>query len=83
MPDPTRADVRFIEYYIDFIELQMRGVSRGTTQDSLSDVGYSDLLTLLEPTDPQLECPLDGWMHRFRLTVSVLPASDETWGGHR
>lgn len=36
VPDPEKADVRFIKYYIDTIKLEMQGVSRGTTQDNLS-----------------------------------------------
>ena len=34
--DPMKADVRFIKYYIDFIKLDMKQVSHGTTQDNLS-----------------------------------------------
>ena len=34
--DPDKADVRFINYYIDTLKLQMQSVSRGTTQDNLS-----------------------------------------------
>ena len=36
VPDPCKADVRFVKYYIDTIKLQMQSVSRGTTQDNLS-----------------------------------------------
>lgn len=36
IPDPDKADVAFIKYYIDTIKLQMQSVSRGTTQDNLS-----------------------------------------------
>jgi len=36
VPNPEKADVRFIKYYIDTIKLQMQIVSRGTTQDNLS-----------------------------------------------
>jgi type I restriction enzyme, S subunit len=36
VPNPEKADVRFIKYYIDTIKLQMQNVSRGTTQDNLS-----------------------------------------------
>jgi type I restriction enzyme S subunit len=36
IPDPDKADVRFIKYYVDTIKLQMQSVSRGTTQDNLS-----------------------------------------------
>lgn len=36
VPDPEKADVRFVKYYIDTIKLQMQNVSRGTTQDNLS-----------------------------------------------
>lgn len=34
--DPSKADVRFIKYYMEILRLQMQGVSRGTTQDNLS-----------------------------------------------
>jgi len=36
IPDPAKADVRFIKYYIDLIKLDMQQVSHGTTQDNLS-----------------------------------------------
>lgn len=36
IPDPEKADVRFIKYYIDTVKVQMQSVSRGTTQDNLS-----------------------------------------------
>lgn len=36
IPDPGKADVAFVKYYIDTIKLQMQSVSRGTTQDNLS-----------------------------------------------
>lgn len=36
VPDPDRADVRFIKYYVDVIKLQMQSASHGTTQDNLS-----------------------------------------------
>ena len=36
IPDPEKAEVRFIKYYIDTIKLQMQSVSRGTTQDNLN-----------------------------------------------
>jgi len=36
VPDPEKADVRFIKYYIDLIKLEMQNVSKGTTQDNLS-----------------------------------------------
>jgi type I restriction enzyme S subunit len=35
-PDPEKADVRYIKYYIDTIKLGMQNISRGTTQDNLS-----------------------------------------------
>ena len=34
--NPTKADVRFIKYYIDLIKIDMQQVSHGTTQDNLS-----------------------------------------------
>jgi type I restriction enzyme S subunit len=36
IPDPTKADVRFVKYYMDTLKLQMQSISRGTTQDNLS-----------------------------------------------
>lgn len=36
IPDPSKADVRFIKYYMDTLKLQMQSISRGTTQDNLS-----------------------------------------------
>lgn len=36
VPDPEKADARFIKYYIDTIKLQMQSVSHGTTQANLS-----------------------------------------------
>ena len=34
--DPDKSDVRFVKYYMEILKLQMRSVSRGTTQDNLS-----------------------------------------------
>ncbi|RFO96782.1 restriction endonuclease subunit S [Rhodoferax lacus] len=36
IPDPKKADVRFVKYYLDTLKLQMQSISRGTTQDNLS-----------------------------------------------
>jgi len=36
IPDPKKADVRFVKYYMDTLKLQMQSISRGTTQDNLS-----------------------------------------------
>ncbi len=36
IPDPGKADVRFIKYYIDILKLGMQSISRGTTQDNMS-----------------------------------------------
>jgi len=36
IPDPMKADVRFVKYYMDTLKLQMQSISRGTTQDNLS-----------------------------------------------
>ena len=36
IPDPNKADVRFIKYYLEVLKLQMQNVSKGTTQDNLS-----------------------------------------------
>lgn len=36
VPDKHKADVRFVKYSIDTLKLQMRNISRGTTQDNLS-----------------------------------------------
>lgn len=34
--DSSKADVRYVKYYIDTLQARMQGVSRGTTQDNLS-----------------------------------------------
>lgn len=36
IPDPQKADVRFIKYFLEILKLRMQSVSRGTTQDNLS-----------------------------------------------
>ncbi len=36
VPDPEKADVRFVKYYIDTIKLRMQNISHGATQDNLS-----------------------------------------------
>ncbi|MBN8557615.1 MAG: restriction endonuclease subunit S [Proteobacteria bacterium] len=36
VPDPAKADVRFIKYYLDTIKLHMQNISHGATQDNLS-----------------------------------------------
>ncbi len=36
IPDPEKADVKFIKYYIDILKLGMQSISRGTTQDNMS-----------------------------------------------
>ncbi len=36
VPDPEKADVRFIKYYIDILKIGMQSISRGTTQDNMS-----------------------------------------------
>lgn len=36
VPDPDKADVRFVKYYMEILKLKMQNVSRGTTQDNLS-----------------------------------------------
>ena len=36
IPDPDKADVTFIKYYIDILKLGMQSISRGTTQDNMS-----------------------------------------------
>jgi type I restriction enzyme S subunit len=36
IPDQSKADVRFVKYYIDTIKMQMQSASLGTTQDNLS-----------------------------------------------
>lgn len=43
-PDPDKADVKFIKYYIDQIKLSIQSMSKGTTQDnlSLSKLSYID-----------------------------------------
>ena len=45
--NPKESDVRFVKYAIDNIKLQMRNISRGTTQDNLS---LDKLLTFDIPT---------------------------------
>lgn len=34
--DPSKADVRFIKYYLEILKLRMQGISHGATQDNLS-----------------------------------------------
>jgi type I restriction enzyme S subunit len=34
--DPTKADVRFIKYYLEILKLRMQNISHGATQDNLS-----------------------------------------------
>ena len=34
--DPSRADVRFVRYYLEILKLRMQGISQGATQDNLS-----------------------------------------------
>ncbi len=34
--DPSKADVRFVKYYLDTIKQQLKSVSKGATQDNLS-----------------------------------------------
>jgi type I restriction enzyme S subunit len=36
VPDPAKADVRFIKYYLEILKLRMQNVSHGATQDNLS-----------------------------------------------
>ena len=36
VPDPEKADVRFIKYYLEILKLQMQNISHGATQDNLS-----------------------------------------------
>jgi type I restriction enzyme, S subunit len=36
VPDPEKADVRFVKYYMDVMKIRMQNISRGTTQDNLS-----------------------------------------------
>jgi type I restriction enzyme S subunit len=36
VPDPDKADVRFIKYYMEILKLRMQNVSHGATQDNLS-----------------------------------------------
>jgi type I restriction enzyme S subunit len=36
IPDPKKADVRFVKYCMDTMKLRMQNVSKGTTQDNLS-----------------------------------------------
>jgi type I restriction enzyme S subunit len=34
--DPSKADVRFVKYYLEILKLRMQGISHGATQDNLS-----------------------------------------------
>ena len=34
--DPSKADVRFIKYYLEILKLRMQSISHGATQDNLS-----------------------------------------------
>ena len=36
VPDPDKADVRFIKYYLEILKLRMHNISHGATQDNLS-----------------------------------------------
>lgn len=36
IPDPDKADVRFIKYYLEILKLRIQNVSHGATQDNLS-----------------------------------------------
>jgi type I restriction enzyme S subunit len=35
-PDTSKADVRFIKYYLEILKLRMQNISHGSTQDNLS-----------------------------------------------
>ncbi|MBC7076112.1 MAG: restriction endonuclease subunit S [Syntrophomonadaceae bacterium] len=47
--DKSKADIRFVKYYIDTIKLNMQLISKGTTQDNLS---LNKLLTFKILTPP-------------------------------
>lgn len=36
VPDPDKADVRFVKYYLEILKLRMQNISHGATQDNLS-----------------------------------------------
>lgn len=36
VPEPDKADVRFIKYYLEILKLRMQNISHGATQDNLS-----------------------------------------------
>jgi type I restriction enzyme S subunit len=36
VPDPEKADVQFIKYYLEILKLRMQNISHGATQDNLS-----------------------------------------------
>ena len=36
VPDPDKADVHFIKYYLEILKLRMQNISHGATQDNLS-----------------------------------------------
>jgi type I restriction enzyme S subunit len=49
VPNPKKADIRFIKYYLDIIKPRIRHITMGATQDNLS---VSKLLTFKIPTPP-------------------------------
>jgi type I restriction enzyme S subunit len=57
-PDTSKADVRFIKYYLEILKLRMQNISHGSTQDNLSlDKLLSfDFLVPPLPTQRRISC---------------------------
>lgn len=53
VPEPSKANVRFVKYYIDYIKLGMQNISRGTTQDNLSVDKLVSFDILVPPLETQ------------------------------
>ncbi len=53
VPDPTKADVKFVKYYIDLIRIRIQRISGGTTQDNLSLDKLMTFDFLIPPLDDQ------------------------------
>lgn len=52
--DSSKADVRYVKYYIDTLQARMQGVSRGTTQDNLSLEKLLAFELLVPPLEQQI-----------------------------
>ena len=63
VPDPDKADVRFIKYYMDILKLQIQNVSHGATQDNLS---VDKLLSFDFPVPPlHVQCRIAGILSAY------------------